>query len=103
MNKNLLKKVLPISLVIITPLLFTACGGGGGDSSFKNQTIDITVGCTTILPTTPSPADIATYHELFSGDKIVKDTAGAVVQLYTPSGQNSRVCLESGAAHIVRN
>ncbi len=99
-----MKKILSIILPIIIAISFTACGGGGGgDSSFKQTTVNITVACTTVSPASPSAADIATYQELFSGDSIVKDETPTKVQIYTPVGANSRVCLESGSAHIVRD
>ena len=93
-----MKNFLSIILFTTTAVFFSACGGGGGDASFENATVDITVACTT----TPTATDIATYHELLSGDTIVKDQAGTIVQIYSPVGQNQRVCLENGAAHIVR-
>lgn len=97
-----MKKIYSLILLIAVSLSFTACGGGGGGSSFKQTTVNITVACLTTSPATPTSAQIATYQELFSGDSIVKDNPSTVVQIYTPVGQNSRVCLESGAAHIVR-
>lgn len=99
-----MNKILSIILPIIVAIGFTACGGGGGgDSSFKQSTIDIIVACTTVSPANPTSADIATYQEVFSGDSIVKDVDSTKVQIHTPVGANSRVCLESGSAHIVRD
>lgn len=98
-----MKTILSIIFTAIITITFTACGGGGGgDSSFKQTTVNITVACTTVSPAVPSAGDIATYQEVFSGDSIVKDTGSTIVQIYTPIGSNSRVCLQSGSAHIVR-
>ena len=101
--KNIIRKTLQLGLIIITPMVFIACGGGGGDSSYSNEEIDITVTCLTTSPAAPNSTEIATYQELFSGDKIVKDTDDTIIQLYTPLNENSRVCIESGLAHIIRN
>jgi|GEM_PF-3550340 len=97
-----MKKLYSLILAISVIVGLAGCGGGGGGSSFKQTTVNITVACLTTSPATPTSGQIATYQELFSGDSIVKDTPSSVVQIYTPVGQNSRVCLESGAAHIVR-
>lgn len=98
-----MKKILSMLLTTIIAITFTACGGGGGgDSSFKQTTVNITVACTTVSPAVPTAGDIATYQEVFSGDSIVKDTPSSIVQIYTPIGGNSRVCIQSGSAHIVR-
>lgn len=98
-----MKKLYSLILLAFISVGFVACGGGGGSSSFSNQQVDITIACLTTPPASPTTVQISTYHELFTGDKIVQDQAGTVLQYYTPVGQNTRVCLESGAAHIVRN
>lgn len=96
-----MKKIYSITLIIFSIVVLIGCGGGGG-SSFSQQKDDIVIVCTTVAPAVPTAVDIATYHELFTGDIIVKDTPATIVQLYTPVGANSRVCLQSGQAHIVR-
>lgn len=93
-----MKKIVSIMSIVVA-IVINGCGGGGSSPTL----IDITTSCTTVSPAVPSSVDIATYHELLSGDIIVNDTVGAIVQIYTPVGVNSRVCLESGTAHIVRN
>ena len=102
-----MKKLLSILLVITISITFVACGGGGGGSGGggtpPSSNVSITVSCTTVSPASPTTSDISTYHEVFSGDSIVQDNASTIIQIYTPIGSNSRVCLQSGSAHIVRN
>lgn len=94
-----MKKLYTLGLLILIALSFNACN----NSSVKHVTEAITDTCLTVAPFSPTFNQIATYQEVFSGDSIIKDTPSAIVQIYTPLGQNSRVCLESGSAHIVRN
>lgn len=93
-----MKKVVSVMSVLVA-IIVNGCGGGSSSPS----EIDITISCITISPAVPSSVDIASYHELLSGDVVIKDTAEAIVQIYTPVDGNSRVCLESGTAHILRN
>lgn len=95
-------KNLKILSLIISSMIITGCGGGG-DASFEHQIVDITVKCTTTSPSIPTASDILTYQELYSGDKVIKKEVDTIVQFYTPIDKNTRVCLESGSAEIIRN
>ena len=97
-----MNKLISIILPIVIAISFTACGGGGGgDSSFSdsNTTIPITISCVS----SPSSNDFASYITLNSGDEIVKDEVGTNVTTYHNVGGEKKVCLNNGAAHIVRN
>lgn len=112
-----MNKIYITILVFITIIGLQGCGGG--ESGSENETvvetetetvdivptsnIDITVVCTTVSPFVPTAEAIYTYHELFSGDIIIKNDISSIVQIFTPIGSNSRVCLESGDASIVRD
>ena len=97
-----MKKILYIVSFIFVALSFTACGGGGGDSSFSGDTttqIDINVNC---VSGTPSAGDLATYITLLSGDTIVEDTDPTTVSTYHDLSGNKKICLNTGSAHILR-
>ncbi len=100
-----MNKIYTLGLLFIAIVGFQGCGGGGGSSDTTTpdtSNIEITVQCTTIDPATPSLEDILTYQELLEGDIIIKDEEGSIVQIHTPLDQNSRVCIQSGTAHIQR-
>ena len=82
--------------------LFIACGDGG-DSSFKNGTVEIplTVLCVTGDPTNN---DITSYETLLSGDTIVKDDDNAQVVIYHDVTGVKKICLvdNNSSAHILR-
>jgi len=86
-----------MTIAAVTAAIFLGCSGGGGDASFSTgQTIvPVDVNCTT-------PATLATYITLQSGDAIVKDENATVVKIYHDTNGTKKVCLDSGAAHIVR-
>ena len=94
-----MKKISLIILIFVVSISFNACGGGGGDSSSSStQTIiDINVKCAG-----DTQAAIDTYVDLYSGDTIVKDEAGTIIQTYNTASNPSKVCLVNGKAHIVR-
>ena len=97
---NKLKKIISTTILTILPLSFIACGGGGGDASFKNSEtlVSIDVNCTAV----PTPVDIATYIDLNSGDVIVQDDANTTIKTYHDINGTKKVCLVSGTAHIIR-
>lgn len=94
-----MKKIYSIILLIAVSLNFTACGGGGGDASFKNAVIDINISC--VLA--PTSNDFNSYLTLYSGDEIVNDEPNTLVTTYHNINGEKKVCLNSGKAHIVRN
>lgn len=99
---NTLNKAKIVSVSILAIIMFTACGGGGGDgASFSNSEtlIDITIPCVTNNPTS---IDISNYVTLYSGDVIVKDSANAQVSIYHDVNGTKKVCLVIPSAHIVR-
>ena len=100
-----IKILLTITTIIIG---FSACGGGSGDTTFGSATgsgdttlgsgeiiIPIDVNCTT-------PATIATYIPLQSGDTIIKEDDNTSVNIYHDLDGTKKVCLDSGKAHILR-
>jgi len=91
-----MKNIISITIFIFVTIGFTACGSGG-DASFKNgeTIIPIDVNCTT-------PATIATYIPLQSGDAIVKEEDNTTVNIYHDLDGTKKVCLDSGKAHILR-
>jgi hypothetical protein len=96
------KKIVSIVTFTILTIGFSACGGGGGDSSFSNgqEIIPIDVNCTTSAVT---PADITTYVALESGDAIVKNDNNTTVEIYHDVDGIKKVCVQlGGSAHIVR-
>jgi len=94
-----MRKILLIGLSILTSIVFTACGGGGGGSSFKQAIVDITVTCVAV----PAANDFDTYVTLYPGDTVVNDQPGTNVSTYHNINGETKVCLNSGAAHVVRN
>lgn len=97
-----MKKLISIILPIAIAISFTACGGGGGgDASFSDsdKTVAITIACVA----SPSSNDFANYVTLNSGDTIVNDAPNTNVSTYHTVGGEKKVCLNSGAAHILRN
>ncbi|XPV67832.1 MAG: hypothetical protein ACNI25_10960 [Halarcobacter sp.] len=93
-----MKKISIIVLSILSSIVFTACGGGGGDSSFKQTIVDITVTCVA----SPTSTDFDTYNTLYTGDTVVNDQPGTTVTTYHNINGETKVCLNTGAAHIVR-
>jgi len=97
LNKKNMIKIASLSLLTLLTLSFSACGGGGDDASFKNSEtmIPIDVNCTT-------PATIATYITVNSGDVIVKEEENTTISIYHDVNGTKKVCLVSGLAHIIR-
>ena len=84
---------------IVLALLLSACGGGGGggsdasfssgDSSNKITVID----CDNITPV---------YTDIETGDVLVKEDNFTVVTLVHNTDGSKKVCVVTGAAHLLR-
>lgn len=88
-------KYLVYLLSAIVALTFTACGGGSSADFEGTSTSISVVDCN-------SSTDITDYTELLSGDVIVKDESPTEISTYHDIDGNKRVCVDIGAAHIVR-
>jgi len=90
------KYIIQIALSFLLAISFSACGGGS-DASFENSEtmIPIDVNCTT-------PATIATYITVNSGDAIVKEEENTTISIYHDINGTKKICLESGKAYIIR-
>ena len=92
-------KVIRTLLLSITAISFIACGGGDnkveGFDGNSYEEITISKACTT-------PATIADYIELKSGDQIVKDNENTSITILHDENNIKKVCLKSGTAHINR-
>lgn len=98
-NKITKRKIFTLFLISFSFLTFSACGGGGGASfSDPQNVIAINVNCT-------SPAAIATYIPLQSGDTITVASGTPTIITYHDVNGTKRVCLDpssSGSANILR-
>lgn len=92
-----MKKILYIISFTSIALIFSACGGGSGDSaSFKDaETIINIVDCNI-------STNINNYSVLQSNDVIVKDEDNTTVTTYHDVNNNKLICVSYGSAHIVR-
>lgn len=99
LSKTQKVKMATFSLLAFCTIVFSACGGGGGASFSDSQNIiAIDVNCTT-------PATIATYIPLQSGDTITVASGTPTIITYHDVNGNKRVCLDpstSGSANIIR-
>jgi hypothetical protein len=92
-------KIAQVFLLLISFIIFTACGGGSSDSegsaSLTQERVYITTNCS-------GSSNITTYHILYSGDSIVNESSGQV-SIYHGSDNNKYVCRDSGTSYIIRN
>lgn len=90
-----------INITLITSLLtliLSGCGGGGGGSSDASfDTGDTKIPVVICNNTTP----IFTNIEV--GDLLVKETSSTLVNIVHDSNNNKKVCVISGAAHLLRD
>ncbi len=96
-----MKNILLITFTIFISLSFTACGGssdGGEIVEVQKASINIDTYCVD----NPTLQAIETYEILQSGDTLVKDENGTVVETYHDENDNKKVCLVNGSAHILR-
>lgn len=86
-----MKNIYLIISSIVLALLLSACGGGGGtgDSGSSSTQIQV-VDC-----------DTNTTTPLLSGDTLVQETDDTTVTITDTNG-DKEVCVDTGAAHIVR-
>jgi len=94
-----------ITLVVVSAmtLLFSACSDGG-DASFKNGEITISLKSVQCVTGNPTSSDISNYETLLSGDTLVKEDDNATVIIYHDAGGVKKVCLvdNGSSAHILR-
>lgn len=98
---KLRKKIQIITLLLITAVGFSACGGGGGsDAHFSNaeNKEDINIDC----KTNPTSTDISNYITINSGDSIVKVDSNAIISIYHDINNVKKVCRVSGESYILR-
>jgi len=93
--------IIPVTVVIA--LYFSGCSESDGSSSTTTTTLEtnpvsiaITAACISNTP------DTETYQEIVAGDEIIKDEENTVVNIVVDSTGVQKVCLERGAAHILR-
>lgn len=89
-----------ISIVSLTALFLSACGGEDGSFKGEGSTTISLVGITCV--TTPTATDIDGYETLESGDTIIKDDDNTSISIYHDVDGLKKVCLVSGSAHILR-
>ena len=85
--------------ITLIALTFSACGGGGGDASFKsNETSDSNGSKISIESCSVSNP---VYTKIEVGDVLVKDEP-PVVQILHDSNDNKSICIVSGNAYLLR-
>jgi hypothetical protein len=103
-HTNTMKQKTLASVLLLSAWMIIGCGGGGSstgdDASFSNSglIIDINISCVV----NPDTSDIANYITLESGDLIVKDNAGAEIEIYHDINNVKKVCYITPSAHILR-
>jgi len=97
-GKNMNIKLLSMITILTTALLFSACGGGGDDASFRNGEEKITViECNATVANIPDD-----YTTMLSGDVLVNQTDDTVITTYHDINATKKVCTVSGKAYLIR-
>ena len=98
-----MKKIYLIISSISLALLLSGCGGGGGTAEGDGRT---TSGGGTASggggSTNIKVADCYTYTTLYTGDTLVKETDDTIVTIRDNANDTQDVCVNQGAAHILR-
>jgi len=92
-----MKKIITITAIMATSLLFTACGGGGGGAP-TGTTSSGTTG-STATSSTITPLSIGVATPVAPGYKVVNSSEDAVVDILV-SGENRTMVLKSGSASL---
>ena len=111
----MMKKIYLIISSISLALLLSGCGGGGGGTAEGDGDIPSSSGddgsTTTDGGGTTSGdggsiiiqvTDCYTYTILYTGDTLVKETDDTVVTIRDNADDSQDVCVNQGAAHILR-
>ncbi len=97
-----IKKIIIGFSLILSPLMFTACGDGN-DASFS---LDSSSGSNTTSKTTQvTVVDCngeLSFTTIQSGDTLVKNTSSTTVDLRHLSDDTKKVCVLSGSAYLER-
>lgn len=97
-RKMIMKNIIFILNTILLALLLSACGGGGGgssDASFDSGNTKIAIiACNNTTPV---------YTSIQTGDLLVKEVIPTTVDIVQDSNNNKKVCVVSGAAHLLRD
>ena len=91
-----MKKIITITAMMFTSLLFTACGGGGGGSTTGTTTAAVS---NTTVSSTITPLSIGVATEIAPGYKVVNSSDDAVLDILV-SGESRTVVLKSGTASL---
>lgn len=93
-----MKKIITITAIMATSLLFTACGGGGGGATTGTTSAGTTTG-STATSSTITPLSIGVATPIAPGYKVVNSSEDAVLDILV-SGENRTVVLKSGSASL---
>ena len=94
-----LKNTVIIIAVAGAALIFGACSDSESSPVAGTTNVAIDVNCIS----SATAADLDIYVTTLPGDTIVKDEENTTINIVLSSEAVKKVCLESGAAHIVRS
>ncbi len=94
-------KIRELLIGTVITLSFSACtnrDNTNDDNTTVKTSIPIIVACITNATAT----DIDNYQDILAGDEIIKDEPDTIVNIVVGSNGDQKICLQSGAAHILR-
>lgn len=98
-----MKKIYTIITISLLALLLSACGSGDAEFSGTSNSVDVVSCDGTNGGTNDCNATSSEYFTcLQSGDVLVKDIVGTTVTIVDIDQTTKKVCVDTGAAHIVR-
>ena len=88
-----LKNIFYTLPIVITALVFNACGGGGSDAQFSNAENKIQ-----IIDCNATNG----YTTMISNDTLIQSETPTVITTYHDTNGTKKVCVNIGKAYILR-